>query len=65
MSSIALLLVMVGCFLNVVGSRWSFVIWLISNVYFARHNIRQREWIQAAVFVVMSVSCVVGWILWG
>ena len=62
MSLIAVLLGAVGAILSVFKSRWCFVIWIPVNLYWTRYN---AGTVQAWVFVVMTVSCVAGWVQWG
>lgn len=61
MSFIAVILGAVGAILSVFKSRWCFMVWIFPNAYWIWFN-----WpgIQSVVFVVMSASCVAGWIAW-
>lgn len=61
MSLIAVLLGAIGAILSVFKNRWCFMVWIFPNAYWIWFN-----WpgIQSWVFVVMSVSCVAGWMSW-
>ena len=62
MSLIAVILGAVGAIVSVFKNRWCFVVWMVPNIYWTWYN-----WpaIQSWVFVIMSASCVAGWIEWG
>ena len=61
MSLIAVLLGAVGAVMSVFKNRWCFMVWLWPNAYWIWFN-----WpgTQSWVFVVMSASCVAGWVAW-
>ena len=61
MSIIALLLTAAGSVLSVAKDRRCFVVWFAANSYWIWFN-----WpgIQSAVFVIMTITCIVGWFAW-
>ncbi|KKL88145.1 hypothetical protein LCGC14_1927620 [marine sediment metagenome] len=61
MSLIAVLLGALGAVLCVFRSRWCFLVWLFPNAFWIWFN---GDDMQRWVYVIMTVSCVVGWIKW-
>lgn len=61
MPLLAVILGAVGAILSVFKNRWCFMVWLFPNAYWIWFN-----WpgIQSWVFIVMTASCVAGWLLW-
>jgi nicotinamide riboside transporter PnuC len=61
---IAMVLAMVGTYVNAKGNRLCFVIWSVSNVVFCGLSVINKDWPQAGLFAFNLAMCVKGWRCW-
>lgn len=55
---------LIGTVANAYGKRWSFIVWLFTNTYWATVNVLSGDIAQAIVFIVNAVVCVIGLKKW-
>lgn len=56
---------LVGTVANVYRKRWSFLLWALTNGIWIGVDCKVGLYGQAALFVVQTILCIVGWIHWG
>jgi nicotinamide riboside transporter PnuC len=60
----AMVLAMVGTYVNAKGNRFCFAIWAISNSVFVVASVISCSWPQAGLFTFNLVMCAKGWRCW-
>ena len=53
-----------GTIANALKKRWGFILWVISNSYFALHNAYNDDWAQTAFFTFNLIFCLIGLLKW-
>lgn len=54
----------IGNILNIQMNKWGFVIWGVSNMFFATYNIYKVQYAQGMLFIFYVVTCIIGFIKW-
>lgn len=60
----AMVLAMVGTYINAKGNRLCFIIWSISNVIFCTISVVNGAWPQVGLFTFNLAMCFKGWKHW-
>lgn len=61
---VAMVLAMVGTYVNAKGNRYCFVIWTVSNIAFGITSAMAGMWPQVGLFTFNLVMCWKGWRYW-
>ena len=54
----------IGAFLNALGNRTCFVIWIVANIGWITVNLQRRSWPEVALFSVYLGTAVLGLVTW-
>ena len=64
MGYIMMLVTLVGTVANAFGKRWSFAVWLATNLYWTIHNGSNGDIPQMLIFAVNAIICIIGLNQW-
>ena len=64
MGYIMMLVTLVGTIANAFGKRWSFAVWLATNLYWTIHNGANGDIPQMLIFAVNAIICIIGLNQW-
>lgn len=54
----------IGSILNSLQYKAGFVVWLVANVGWVVFNIKTKTYSQIPIWIALSISCIVGLIVW-
>lgn len=56
---------LIGTAANAFKKRWSFIIWICTNIFWVVYNIYIKQPQQAIIYIANTVTSIIGFVYWG
>ena len=56
---------LIGTVANAFDKRWSFLVWMVTNLFWILYNIKIGQYAQAIIYTANIITATIGFFYWG
>ena len=64
-SYIVTVITLIGTFANAFKKRWSFLVWIVTNLFWIGYNLYIKQPQQAIIYAANLITSIIGFVYWG